>query len=398
MTITKRMLRIAYISTYPPRACGIATFTRDLTRAMMIRGHARQNLIVPIENNNSRGSSEIPYTLNQHERASYASVAAFLNESDVDVLSLQHEFGILGGEWGEYVLDLCKNLKMPIVTTFHTILRNPPEKGRQIIREISRMSSKVVVTIESAAKILEKHFSINANKIVVIHHGASLPDFFTMYVRQKYAKHQLGLERRTVLATLGLISSAKGIEFAIQSLSFLVGERPNLLYLVIGETHPEVQKNEGEVYRNKLISLTHDLGLTKNVRFVNRYLNDDELSLHLQAIDIYIAPYLSKDQVSSGTLTLALGHGKAVVSTPTIFAKEILQHDRGLLCKFANARSIAVCVKKILGSPNLKHKLEANASLYGKDIGWTKVADQYDDVFKLAIRDRETIAKVATIS
>jgi glycosyltransferase involved in cell wall biosynthesis len=197
------------------------------------------------------------------------------------------------------------------------------------------MSSKVVVTIESAAKILEKHFSINVNKIVVIHHGASLPDFFTMYVRQKYAKHQLGLERRTVLATLGLISSAKGIEFAIQSLSFLVGERPNLLYLVIGETHPEVQKNEGEVYRNKLISLTHDLGLTKNVRFVNRYLNDDELSLHLQAIDIYIAPYLSKDQVSSGTLTLALGHGKAVVSTPTIFAKEILQHDRGLLCKFA---------------------------------------------------------------
>ena len=167
---------------------------------------------------------------------------------------------------------------------------------------------------------------------------------------------------------------------------------------MIGETHPEVQKNEGEVYRNKLISLTHDLGLTKNVRFVNRYLNDDELSLHLQAIDIYLAPYLSKDQVSSGTLTLALGHGKAVVSTPTIFAKEILQHDRGLLCKFANARSIADCVKEILGNPNLKHKLEANASLYGQDIGWTKVADQYDDVFKLAIRDRDAIAKIATIS
>ena len=391
MTITNGKPSIAFVSTYPPRECGIATFTRDLTRAMTMRDLTRRNLIVPIENDERRSYPGIPYTINQHEKGSYRLASEFLNGSDVDVLSLQHEFGIFGGDCGEYVLDLCRSLKMPFVTTFHTVLRKPTEKVRRIVREISLMSSRVVVTIESAAKILTEDFRIKPDKIVVIHHGASPPD------RQRYVKRQLGLQKRTVLATHGLISSSKGIEFAIKALSSLVDARPNLLYLVIGETHPEVRKSEGEAYRNRLIALTQDLQLTKNVRFVNQFLRDDDLSLYLQAVDIYLAPYLSKDQVSSGTITLALSHGKAVVSTPTIFAKEIL-YDRGLLCKFANAPSIADCVRKILKDSNLRHRLEANALSYGQSVGWTRVADEYDHVFRFAIGDRQTIAKVATIS
>jgi glycosyltransferase involved in cell wall biosynthesis len=394
MAIMNVQPRIAYVSTYPPRACGIATFTRDLARAMLMRGQVDHNLVVSIENNAVRCRDGMAHTIDQHKRGSYISAAQFLNETDTDVLSLQHEFGIFGGEWGEYVLDLCRNLEVPLVTTFHTVLRNPPEKARQIVREISQRSNRVVVTIESAAKILEKHFGIEAEKIVVVHHGAALPDS----VLQEHAKSELGLRGRTVLATYGLISSGKGIEFAIRSLSHLVTDRPNLLYLVIGETHPEVRKHEGEIYRNKLIALAKRLGVTRNVRFINRYLRDDELSLYLQATDIYLAPYLAKDQVSSGTITLALGHGKAVISTPTIFAKEILRHNRGLLCKFANAPSIAKCVKEILGNSGRRQELEGNASIYGQEVGWSRVAEQYGDVFRSAMGTRRTVVEAATVS
>ena len=209
---------------------------------------------------------------------------------------------------------------------------------------------------------------------------------------------RLGLRGRTVLATHGLISSGKGIEFAIGSLPYLVKERPNLLYLIIGKTHPEVQKYEGEAYRYKLIALTEKLGVTRNVRFVNYYLRDDDLSWLIQAIDIYIAPYLGKDQVSSGTLTLALAHGKAVISTPTIFSKEVLQKKRGLLCKFSNAQSIADCVKKILRTPVLRHDLETSASIYGQEVGWTRVADQYGAVFKLAMRAKRVVTESTIVS
>jgi len=393
VTLIEAQPRVAYVSTYPPRACGLATFTRDLAHAMLMRAQVNHNLVVSIENDANRFSDRTVHTIDQHKRETYISAAQFLNESDTDVLSLQHEFGIFGGEWGEYVLDFCRNLEVPLVTTFHTILRNPSEKARQIVREIARRSSRVVVTIESAAKILEKQFGIDAQKIVVIRHGVALPES----VHKEQAKRELGIRGRTVLATHGLMSSGKGIEFAIKSLSYLVADNPNLLYLVIGETHPEVRKAEGEKYRNGLIALAEKLGVTRNVRFVDRYLHDDELSSHLQAIDIYLAPYLAKDQVSSGTITLALGHGKAVVSTPTIFAKEILSRNRGLLCKFGNARSIAQCVRKILGSSDLRQELESNASTYGLEVGWSRVAEQYGDVFRSAMHTGRAIVEAAAV-
>ena len=360
-----------------------------------MRGHAYQNLVVALDENGEHYSDTIVrHTIDQHDRESYDSAAKFLNESNVDIVSLQHEFGIFGGGWGEYVLDLCRNIEAPLVTTFHTVLQKPPEKARQVVNEIAQISSSVVVTIESAAKLLEKYFDIDPHKIRVIRHGAALPD----RVRKEYSKRHLGLHNRIVLATHGLISSGKGIEYAIKALPYLVKESPRILYLVIGETHPEVRKHEGEAYREKLVSLTKRLGVEDNVRFVDRYLPEDELSLHLQAVDIYLAPYLGKDQVSSGTITLALGHAKAVISTPTMFAKEVLSNSRGLLCKFADARSLAECAQRILGDLRLRRRLEAKAFKYGQEVGWARVADQYGETFRLARRVRRNVVETAAVS
>ncbi len=359
-------------------------------------GHVDRNLIVAVNepHGNRYSDPSVKYTIEQHDLETYVSAANFLNEADIDVVNLQHEYGIFGGEWGEYVLDLCRNLKKPLVSTFHTVLRKPPEKARKISCELAESSSTVVVMIESAARLLEKHFDVDPDKIRVIRHGTPLPD----RVRNQYAKRHLGLQKRTVLATCGLLSSGKGIEYAIESLSYLVKERPDILYLVTGETHPEVRRHEGEAYRDKLISLTQRLKLDRHVRFIDRYLREDELSLYLQGVDIYVAPYLGKDQVSSGTLTLALGHGKAVVATPSLFAREVLSNNRGLFCKFANARSIAECVERILGDQQLRRELEANAFKYGQEVGWTRVADQYGDVFRSAMQLPRTVDETAAVS
>jgi glycosyltransferase involved in cell wall biosynthesis len=383
---------VGYVSTYPPRACGIATFTRDLAQALMVRRRVQRSVVVPVENDLSRISNE--NTIDQYDRRSYVTGAGFLNESNVDVVSLQHEFGIFGGDLGEYVLDLCRNLEPPLITTFHTVITNPNEKALGIVREISRLSAIVVVTVESAKKLLRDEYGIDPWKIEVIRHGAPVPD----QTRRSYARQHLHLRNRTVLVTTGLINSGKGIEYAIKSLHYLVKEWPNLLYLVIGKTHPEVRKRDGEAYRNRLVALVRELKLERNVRFVDEYLSETELSMYLQAADIYVAPYLGRDQVSSGTITIALTHGKAVVSTPTIFAEEALSDGRGLFCEFADSSSIASCVRQILGDSRLRRRLGTNAFKYGQELGWAKVADEYADVFRLAMQLKGTITETAEIS
>jgi glycosyltransferase involved in cell wall biosynthesis len=334
------------------------------------------------------------HVIDQDDRMSYVVGAGFLNESNLDVISLQHEFGIFGGDWGEYVLELCRNLETPFITTFHTVVMNPKEKTFEIVREISHLSANVIVTLESAKELLMDDYSIPAEKIRVIPHGAPIPD----QRRRSYARQHLHLRNRIVLATTGLINPGKGIEHAIKSLSYLVKDWPNILYVVIGETHPEVRKREGEAYRNKLVALINELKLERNVRLVDEYLPETELSLYMQASDIYIAPYVGRDQVSSGTITYALTHGKAVVSTPTIFAEEALSEDRGLLCDFADEYSIARCVRRILSNSKLRHGLEANAFKYGRELSWSKVADEYADVFRSAKRLEGPITETSKVS
>jgi glycosyltransferase involved in cell wall biosynthesis len=361
-----------------------------------MRGHLEENVIVAINEAGGNAYSEknVRCMIEQHDRDSYLDAAAFLNESDVNVVSLQHEYGIFGGEWGDYIVDLCEQLRIPIVTTFHTVLTDPPEKARQVMLQLAEMSAVVVVTIESAAKLLEEQLGLDADRIKVIRHGATIPD----RVWDQYAKRDFGLEKRTVLGTVGFMSEGKGIEYAIKALPQLVKEHRDIVYLVIGETHPEVRKREGEVYREKLVDLAERLGVTAHVRFIDNFLPEDTLSRYVQAMDVYVAPYLGLDQVSSGTLTLALSHGKAIVSTPTIFAKEVLAHGRGLLCKEGDERSVADCVDRIVTDTLLRRRLEANAFKYGREVGWTKVADEYADAFRLAADTSRIIEETGSVS
>ena len=388
-------LRLGFVSTYPPRECGIASYTRDLSLALLMQGHARENVIVAIneEGGNRYSDRNVRSTIDQHSRDSYVAAAAFLNSSNVSVTSVQHEYGIFGGEWGEYVLDLYANLEKPIVTTFHTVLADPPEKARQVLTELAEMSELVVVTLGSAAKLLEDQTGLSPSRIRMIGHGATLPE----RPRDQYAKRELGLQKHFILATVGLMSEGKGIEYAIRAIPRLTKERPDLLYLVIGETHPEVRKHEGEAYRDKLVALAKRLGLENHVRFIDSFLPEDTLSRYLQAVDVYVAPYLGRDQVSSGTLTLALSHGKAIVSTPSTFSKEVLSGNRGLLCKFADARSLAECVDRIMGDPGLRRQLEANAFKYGRHLGWTRIADEYAETFRLATRSAKVMRETREV-
>jgi len=272
-----RRPQVGFVSTYPPRACGIATYTRDLARALLLRDQIENYLVVALnqENGNRYSDRNVRGTIYQHQLESYLTAADFLNASDVELVNIQHEYGIYGGEWGDYVLELYRALKKPIVTTLHTVLRTPPKKARMVEAELTDLSDAVVVTIESAAKLLEKRNPSAQGKVSVVRHGAALPE----RGQEAFAKQYLKVPKNIVLATCGLINPGKGIEYAIEALSYLVKERPGLLYLVIGETHPEVRKHEGEAYREKLISLTKELHVEHNVRFIDRYLSDDELSV-----------------------------------------------------------------------------------------------------------------------
>ncbi len=389
----ERTSTIGYVSTYPPRECGIATFTRDLARAMLLRGHVKRNLIIAVDDDSSQNSASRPI-IRQHERRSYVSAAGLLNESGVEVVSLQHEFGIFGGKWGAYILDLCRNIEAPLVTTFHTVLSQPPDEALEMVRKIANLSTSIVVTVDSAAATLAREYGIEPEKITVIPHGASVPD----QLRRGYARRHFQLQNRRVLVTSGLINPSKGIEYAIEALPSLVSMWPDILYVVAGETHPEVRKQAGEAYRGRLIGLTRQLRMEHNVRFIDKYMSEDDLSLLVQAADVYVAPYLGRDQVSSGTITLALTHGKPVVSTPTVFAEETLSENRGLICEFADSKSLAHCVARIFSEPGLKRKLTLNAFKYGQELGWVKVADEYADVFRSAVKPKRTFTETLPIS
>jgi len=388
--------RVGFVSTYPPRACGIASYTRSLSLALLMSGQSKKNVIVAVNEagGNDYSDKNVRHTLDQHDHDTYLDAANFLNASDVSVVSIQHEYGIFGGDWGDYILDLCGQLEKPFVTTFHTVLPDPPEKARRVLAQLSEMSAAVVVTIESAAKLLQEQSGLSTSRIRVIRHGAIIPD----RLQDQYAKKELGLQGHTVLGTIGLMSEGKGIEYAIEALPYLVKEHPDVLYLVIGETHPEVRKREGEAYRERLTVLAEKLDVSRHVRFVDSFLPEDMLSRYIQSLDIYLAPYTGLGQVSSGTLTLALSHGKAIVSTPTIFAKEILTGGRGLFCGLRDPKSIADCVDRIITDSSMKRRLETNAFKYGREVGWTRVAREYADAFRLATDSARVVGETHTVS
>jgi glycosyltransferase involved in cell wall biosynthesis len=303
-------------------------------------------------------------------------MADFLNQTQVNVVNIQHEFGIFGGEAGEYICSFLDKLKMPVATTLHTVLPNFENRYKEVFHDIVDKSAAIIVLNKTTRNLVEQ-YGVPSKKVHLIPHGC--PDL--PFVASDKVKPELGLKDKVVLSTFGLLSKGKGIEHVIQALPKIIKKEPRLVYYVLGVTHPQVKKHEGEAYRNSLLKMAKDLGLRGHVKFLNRFLSKQELFNHLLATDIYITPYPSPNQVSSGTLSYALAAGKAVVSTPYLHAKEALGEGRGLFCNFNDPDSIAERITEIIQNKKLKHELEQKAYTYSRKFTWPLVAKKYLKLF-----------------
>lgn len=362
--------RFATLSTFPPRECGIATYTYDLLTHLPTLAKPS---VLGIFEDTCEPHHHLEVCIRQHKREDYRALALHVNKSKAQLVHIQHEFGIFGGSDGSYLLDFLAQLQKPAVTTFHTVLADPDPHKFKITQQIGMQSAKIIVMAQKAKTILTEHYQIDPKKIVMLHHGVPRPTTRT----RTELKKQLGLEGRPIITTFGLLGRGKGIEYAIQAVAKAKEHFPDLCYLVIGKTHPGVKKQEGEDYRYMLMELTRILGIEENVKFLDRFLDKKELVEYLTLSDIYLTPYIGQEQITSGTLAYAVGLGKAVVSTPYVYAEELLAEGRGLLTKFKDADSIAESLIKILGSETLQKELETKAGQLGKLMSWDYVAEQH---------------------
>jgi glycosyltransferase involved in cell wall biosynthesis len=376
--------RVCFISTFYPRKCGIAVYTKDLVDQLNILGEFAPAKVIAVNKREPIDSYEkdVEWQIRQNVEMDYIQTANQINLSNFDLINVQNEFGIFGGEWGNYILSFLERVKKPVVATLHTVQPEFEPEPLRVLEKIVASSKAIIVNGNSAAKIIAQ-YGIPTEKIRVIQHGCpDVPSTISDDV-----KPSLNLKGRTVLCTFGLISQGKGIEYAIQALPSIVAEHPKVLYLIIGETHPEVKLSEDENYRRGLIALVEALGLQDHVEFQNRFLPKPELIKYLQATDVYITPYMSKNQISSGTLIYALGTGRVVVSTPYLHAQEVLADGRGVFCDFKNPSSIANAVNKVLANDSLKREIEKKAYEYSRSFTWFEVAKKYAEVFKQVIGD-----------
>ena len=375
--------KIAYVSSYPPRECGIATFTKNLLVATNQLGIFRKPQVIAINEKEAIYNYDrlVRCQIRKDFRKDYVKAASYINSSKVDLVNLQHEFGLFGGEWGEYINSFLDKLQKPIVSTLHTISPSFEPKAKNVLKQIAKHSSKIITMTNTATKIL-RTYNVPLSKIEIIQHGC--PD--VPFVESNKVKPSLfGLKGKTVLSTFGLLSRSKGIQYVIRALPELVEKYPEILYLVIGETHPEVRKFEGERYRKKLIKLVDDLDLYENVKFHNRFLRERELIKYLQATDIYITPSLEPNQISSGTLVYAMGAGKAIIATPYLHAQEALAEGRGLFCKFRDHRSIRDDINQLLEDEKQRRNMQRKVYSYSRDFTWAVVAKRYAELFRRVI-------------
>jgi glycosyltransferase involved in cell wall biosynthesis len=364
--------KIAFLADYIPRKCGIATFTADLRGAMAAEFPAVRCLVVPV-NDMASGydyPSEVRFEIAEQDLSSYLRAADFLNITDVDVVCVQHEFGIFGGPAGSHLLALLRELRMPIVTTLHTVLREPNPDQRRVMRELVQLSTRLVVMAERGRKFLGEIYGVPTAKIDCIPHG--IPDM--AFADPNYFKDEFGVAGKQVVLTFGLLSPNKGIEDALRALPAIIREFPNVVYIVLGQTHPNLLRDEGEAYRLGLERLAKDLGVQKHVVFFNRFVELEELMRFIGAADIYLTPYLTESQITSGTLAYAFGAGNAVVSTPYWHATELLAEDRGMLVPFRDPAAIARAVVDLLRDEPLRHSMRKNAYRLGRDMVWSRVA------------------------
>jgi len=370
-------LNIAFLSTYPPRECGLATFTQDLVRELDRVASLNRPKVIAVSDNDYNYGSRVVMELRQRDRESYIKTAKAINDSSIELLVIEHEYGIFGGEAGEYILDIANNLNIPIITTLHTVLSCPSEKQREILRALGEKSEKIVTMAKNSKELLESVYGIASDKIEVIHHGVP---HRVLEPREKL-KEKNGLSGRFVISTFGLLSPGKGLEYGIEAIARVVKEYKNVVYLILGQTHPCVKRESGEVYREKLMEMVDKLGIKEHVRFVDKYLTKDEIIQYLQLSDIYMTPYLGKEQAVSGTLAYAVGCGRVIVSTPYSYAKEMLSEGRGLLAEFGDPDSLAREIIYVMENPEAKREMEEKTLSVGRTMTWENVANHYAKLF-----------------
>ena len=373
--------RVAVVGNYTPRQCGIATFTADLSGALAARPET--DVFVVAMNDRPEGyvyPERVRHAVAQHDLGDYGRTADFLNLSGADLVCLQHEFGIFGGPAGSYILSLLRELNMPVVTTLHTVLDRPDPAQRRVMDELCGLSSRLVVMSARGADFLRDVYGVPDAKISLVHHG--IPD--APFAEAASFKAALGVTDEKMLLTFGLLSQNKGVETVIEALPEIVSRHPEVVYTVLGTTHPHVLAHEGERYRESLVKLAGALGVGEHIRFDSRFLNLDELIRYIGAADVYITPYLNREQITSGTLAYALGLGKAVVSTPYWYAEELLAEGRGVLVPFRDAGATAAAVNGLFDDDGAREALRARAYAHGRTMTWPSVARAYREVFAQA--------------
>jgi glycosyltransferase involved in cell wall biosynthesis len=388
---------IAFISTYPPRQCGIAIFAGELVNAVRSHIEGRLRTTVMAVNEPSEGllyPKEVPYVLNQHDNADYVRAAEFVNYNKVRAVCLQHEFGIFGGRDGAYILDFLREVRCPIVTTFHTVLLEPSESQRAVMQELIVLSSLLVVMSERAVAFMQDVYGAPEAKLRLIHHG--VPEI-PLVEPQRY-KTQFEMAGRELLLTFGLLNPGKGIEYVLDALPPVVERYPSLCYIVLGATHPNILREQGESYRLSLQRQARNLGLQKNILFGNRFVGVEELCEFLQAADVYITPYLNREQITSGTLAYAVGAGKPIVSTPYWYAEEILADGRGMLVDFRDSAAIAEALLALLGDPVRVREMREKAYEFSRRMTWGEVGQNYLVAFREAISTARVRASMPDVS
>src|SRR5437763_5284800 len=378
--------RVAIIGNYLPRKCGIATFTTDLCDALHAEYGATELLALPVNDTGEgyRCAPRVRFERSEDKLASYRQAADFLNFSNIDLVCLQREYGIFGGPAGAHILELLRNLQMPVVTTLHTVLREPNLDQRTVMAEIATLSDRLIVMSQQSADILEEVFHVSPDKIDLIPHG--IPDL--PFTDSSFFKDGFGTEGKDVLLTFGLLSPNKGIENVIQAMPAILSRHSNVVYMISGVTHPHSLRREGDKYRLYLQNLAKELGVQDSVIFRNRFVSPRELVELIGGADIYITPYKHKGQVVSGTLAYALSAGKAIISTPYLHAIELLDDQRGVLVPFDDPQAIAEKTIELLDNGTARHAMRKRAYLYSRNMVWDRVAQQYMGSFERVYNER----------
>jgi len=378
--------RIGFIGNYLPRQCGIATFTTDLCEAIAAEYGGTTCIALPVNDIEAGYAypTRVRFELTEKDINSYLRAADFLHTNNVGLVSLQHEYGIFGGRAGSHILALLRELRMPIVTTFHTILQNPDPDQRRVLEEVASLSDRLVVMSKRGAEFLHEIYGVLPEKIDLIPHG--IPD--VPFVDPSFHKDLFGVEGKIVLLSFGLLSASKGIEDVIAALPAILALYPNVVYIILGATHPHVLRLDGETYRLSLQWLAQEKGVEGQVIFYNRFVSLEELIKFIGAADIYITPYINPAQIVSGTLAYTLGAGKAVISTPYWYAEEMLAEERGVLVPFRNPAALAEQVINLLDNEAKRHAMRKRAYLYGRTMIWPQVARCYMESFERARAER----------